>query len=104
MTRLGNYTTFDAPTKNVDKAFTYLQNAFDKLGATVRKIDNQHDFGTYQSFEVDYSNDLEFVSDDDCDCLCDDCIDCQNIIEKDNFHEKADLIYDSYAKEFSEWL
>jgi hypothetical protein len=25
-------------------------------------------------------------------------------LQKDDFHEKADLIYDSYSKEFGEWL
>jgi len=96
--RLGTYTTFDAPTKNIDEAIEWLKNEFYKIGGTVRKINNPHDFGKYPSFEVDFPSDIEGFDED-----LEDMDDPENeklAEKKDDWQEKADEIEKEYNKKF----
>jgi len=96
--RLGTYTTFDAPTKNIDEAIEWLKNEFYKIGGTVRKINNPHDFGKYESFEIDYPCEIEDFDED-----CENMEDSKNIEladKKDDWIETADEIEKEYNKKF----
>jgi hypothetical protein len=64
MTKLGTWTTFDCPSKNVSAAKNFLSTLEDKytnalkeinpdLFINVRMVYNPHDFGPYPSFEID---------------------------------------------------
>ena len=64
---------------------------------------NDHDFGSYPSFEIDFphkfacvSDDL-FLDDDDCD---DDEADLSN--EFDDWKEKADKVETDYSEKFNQ--
>jgi len=98
MTRLGTYTTFDCPTKQIDETLDWLQEEFAKIGGYVRKVSNPHDFGSYPSFEVDYPLDIEGIDMDD-----DETPD-EDYTKKDEWHQKADKIYDGYFKLFEKYL
>ena len=58
MGNLGNWTTFDCPLKNEDKAFEFLKTKLNAIGASVRRKMNDHDFGPYPSFEIDIPTEL----------------------------------------------
>ena len=98
--KLGTYTTFDTPVKNQDNAFDYLSKCFAPLNARVKRVMNPHDLGSYPSFEIDYPEHLEYISDDDCDCCVEGCAKCDPILERDQFHDLADKIYNTYNKKF----
>lgn len=98
MPRLGTYTTFDCPTKQVEEAFDWLQEEFNKIGGYVREVVNPHDFGSYNSFEIDYPLELNDIDIDDDDTLDED------YNKKDQWHEKADKIQDGYNKLFEKYL
>ena len=66
MQKLGNWTTFDCPTKNEDEAFEFLKTKLNAIGASVKRKMNDHDFGPYPSFEIDIPDELaDFDSEDD---------------------------------------
>jgi len=98
MIKLGTYTTFDCPTDKEVLAFKWLKNKFEKIGGTVTRVMNPHDFGEYPSFEIDYPNDLEFVDIDDED------EDELKIQVKENWHEKARNIENLYSARFGKFL
>ena len=96
--QLGTYSTFDCPTKKVDKALNWLQKQFAEIEGIVRKISNPHDFGNYPSFEIDYPYAIEIINLDDDDTSEND------YNKKDNWHDKANEIQERYNKEFEQWL
>jgi len=99
--KLGTYTTFDCPTKELEKAYEWLQTKFGKIGGTVRKVINPHDFGSYPSFEIDYPEMLEFIDTDEE--YKDE--DSQQLVEKkDDWHDKANDIEAKYCKKFEAYL
>lgn len=93
--RLGTYSTFDAPTKDEDKALEWLREEFDKIGGRVRKIYNNHDFGMYPSFEIDYPHEIGYIVDMD-----DDKKTCEDDDKVDAWHDKANEIEDRYSEKF----
>ena len=103
MAKYGTYSTFDTPTGKDEKAFGFLSTEFGKIGGNVRRLSNPHDFGNYPSFEIDYPYALEFV-DDDLDCLCGVCGDCEDVIEKGKWEDKAKLIESAYSDKFEKYL
>jgi len=98
MARLGTYTTFDCPTKQIDEAFDWLQEEFNKIEGYVRKISNAHDFGSYPSFEIDYPLELNDIDMDDEDTPE------KDYDKKDEWHEKAEKIYNEYVELFEKYL
>jgi len=96
--RLGSYTTFDCPTRKLGVALAWLQTEFKKIGGNVRLIKNQHDFGAYPSFEIDYPEHLELVNEDDY------LEDKELAQEKVDWHEDANEIEEEYNKKFSNYL
>lgn len=102
MTRLGTWTTIDSPTKKVEQALEFLQEEFGEIGGTVRKVSNPHDFGNYPSFEVDYPYSLEYI--DDTDCCCADCKECEDIMKKEDWQDKANAIDSKYSEKFENYL
>jgi len=98
MPRLGTYTTFDCPTKEVEKAFDWLQNEFSKIEGYVRLVSNPHDFGSYTSFEIDYPLSINDIDMDD------DEISDEDYDKKDKWHEKANEIEEKYSKKFEKYL
>uniref|UniRef100_A0A6H2A640 Uncharacterized protein n=1 Tax=viral metagenome TaxID=1070528 RepID=A0A6H2A640_9ZZZZ len=114
----GTYTTMDAPTEKEDEALEYLQGEFKKIGGTVKIKNNAHDFGSYPSFEIDYSQIIEdykeaienhdlYRDDKDedipdyilADWLTDD--ECDELETKiDDWHDKADEIEAKYSKKY----
>lgn len=97
--RLGTYSTIDAPTKNIDKAFDYLWNEFEKINGYVRKVSNSHDFGDYPSFEIDYPLEIENIDpeyDDECSV--------EDQKKYDNWHDQANKIEADYNKKFEKYL
>lgn len=90
MTRLGSFTTIDCPTKNVEEAFDFLNEQFEKIGGLVRKIINSHEFGSYPSFEVDFPSRFEELDDGDPD--------------KEHWYEEANRIIEEYQKKFQDYL
>lgn len=99
MSRLGTYDTFDCPTKKDDEAYVWLAARVDKLGGRAWIKINQHDFGPYPSYEIDYPNELNgFIEDEDC--LCGTCEDCKLFIVKEKFQEQMEAIYDAYNEMF----
>jgi hypothetical protein len=101
--RLGTYTTVDCPTvKLTDEALAWLKVEFEKIDGTVRGVFNEHDFGMYPSFEVDYPEELELVDDDpyleEGEEVSEE--DRVSIDKKDDWHEKANKIIDDYHKKF----
>ena len=95
--RLGSYTTFDCPTKKLGVALAWLQAEFKKIGGNVRMIKNQHDFGAYPSFEIDYPEHLELVNDDYLE-------DEKLAQEKEDWHEDANKIEAEYSEKFAKYL
>ena len=113
--KYGTYTTFDCPCvegetlqqqendpKNEEllkKAFEWLTEKFNAIGATVRKQMNPHDFGMYPSFEIDYPHWYEMTSlnqdfeDDDTDLEGD-----RKRLEE--WDDKANAIEVEYNKKF----
>lgn len=102
MTKLGNWTTIDAPTEQIEKACNWLKEKFEVIGGSVRKVNNSHDFGIYPSFEIDMPRSLEFI--DEPDCFCADCEDCIDWLKKEAWIEKANKIEEDYEKQFNKYL
>ena len=100
MNKLGTWTTIDCPTKKIDEALTYLKEQFAKIGGKVWKKINEHDFGPYPSFEIDYRENLNDVSEHDEES------DENNKLleEKDEWHDKANQIENDYFEKFEEYL
>lgn len=120
MSKYGTYTTLDTPClkgqgagvepskeqiKLITKAKCHLSEWFNEIGGRVRTLQNPHDFGTYPSFEIDYSDRLnpEFI-DTDIECVCGDCGECKDITALDNWHDKANDITEKYSKMFADYL
>ena len=97
----GTYTTFDCPTKKQDEAFAFLQIKFSEIGGNVRRLVNPHDFGSYQSFEVDYPTELEDIDEDE---FYESDDDQQLAMTKKIWHEEANKIEEAYNKKFSNYL
>ncbi len=98
MPRLGTWTTIDCPIDEVatDKAQAWLAEQFSAIGASVRKVQNSHEFGQYPSFEIDAPSDYQFHDIDDCqECPSD--VSC--IFE--DFADKANAIDREYSRLFS---
>lgn len=104
--RLGTWTTIDCPTKYRSKALKFLQNEYAKIGGTVRRVMNPHDFGSYPSFEVDVPYD--FDSDDfhmERELVDMGEVDTTELIEEyEEWIEKSNEIETRYFKEFEDWL
>jgi hypothetical protein len=99
--KLGTWDTFDAPVDEKERviAFEWLESKFDEIDGYVWKKNNDHDFGTYVSFEVDLPERFEYVDYcyDDCD---DDCEDCELSYKKDKWIDLANVISSEYSKKF----
>ena len=109
----GTYTTFDVPHhKNVDiadeikdKAFEYLKNQFNKIDGKVKIKMNEHDFGPYPSFEIDYPDYIENIKDNEDDLLNTNDSNTTELLDKlDEWHRQADIIYDNYLEKFKKHL
>jgi hypothetical protein len=100
--KLGTYSTFDCPTEKISQAWAFLIVKFDEIGGRVRKEDNEHDFGMFPSFEIDFPEHLEdHTGDDDCDiCHCESGEQC--LLE--SWSELAEEVEMEYSKQFSEYL
>ena len=99
----GTYTTMDAPTKKIDEALEFLRSEFDDIGGHVRKITNDHDFGGYPSFEIDYPYELEYIDIyDQRDDLTDN--ELELIDKKEKWIIKANDIEEKYGKKFIKYL
>ena len=96
--KLGTYTTFDCPTEHIEIAFKWLQNKFSKIGGTVRKEMNPHDFGEYPSFEIDYPDNLEFIDVDD------ENEDELKVQLKETWEDRVSTIENMYSARFSKSL
>jgi hypothetical protein len=99
----GTWTTFDCPANGKDQeAFEFLETEFDKIHASVWKKRNPHDFGTYESFEVDKPEKYEFADIDGCEesCFEDGCEDCDLALKFEKWVEKANEIETLYSKKF----
>lgn len=101
--KYGTYTTIDAPTKKIDEALDFLKSEFEDIGGYVRKITNDHDFGGYPSFEIDYPYELDYVHIDDREYdLTDEEV---NLIDKkEDWTTKANKIEKKYNKKFEKYL
>lgn len=106
--RYGSYDTFDVPSLDDwrnnpnqpdldNESFEWLKEEFEKIGGTVRKIMNPHDFGSYPSFEIDYPDHLAHDFDE-----VDENTDI--LLEKDEWHDKADEIHERYYKKYEDLL
>ena len=102
--KLGTYSTMDCPTEELGEAYAWLQTEFEKIGGTVRKVSNAHDFGRYPSFEIDYPEELEFVESALDGEEYENEEDERLSKEKDDWHDKADAIGAEYNKKFSDFL
>ena len=106
--KYGSYDTFDTPCledwrnnpnqPDLDKeALEWLREEFEKIGGTVRRIMNPHDFGSYPSFEIDYPDHLEpdFAEvDENVDIL----------LEKEEWVNKAEDIHERYFQKYEDKL
>jgi hypothetical protein len=103
--KLGTWTTIDAPTDKIDEAFKYLKEKFNAIDGKVRMCYNDHDFGEYPSFEIDYPSELTDYVDYD-DYYIDEMSDEEQALVKkvDKWQNKANAIEDEYNKKFSKWL
>ena len=99
--KLGTYSTFDCPTKKIDEAYEWLQIKFAKIDGLVKKVMNPHDFGSYPSFEIDYSAWINSLSEKGD---CGDELSDEEQEELDKWHDEADRIQTEYSKKFGEWL
>ena len=97
----GSYTTIDAPTENKEEALAFLIEEFDKIGGTVRKVFNTHDFGRYPSFEIDYPEGMEDIDEDE---EYEDDANKQLADKKRDWHVSANQVEEAYGEKFSEWL
>lgn len=102
MARLGSWTTYDTPTEHQAEAIAWVAEQFAKIGGNVRKVSNPHEFGAYESIEIDLPAKFE-----DCD-LIDDC-DCteaeaDHLAEFEKWQDQANAIESEYSKKFGEWL
>jgi hypothetical protein len=106
--RYGSYDTFDVPCledwrnnpnqPDLDKeALAWLKEEFEKIGGTVRRIMNPHDFGSYPSFEIDYPDHLapDF-------CEVDENTDI--LLEKEEWAKKTAEIHDRYYQKYEDLL
>jgi hypothetical protein len=114
--KLGTYSTFDVPhrpddakitQKTEDRAFEFLTLQFGKIKGKVRLVMNEHDFGPYPSFEIDYPNDIEEIKNME-DELREKTESDENatklLATLDKWHEHAESIYDAYLGNFNEYL
>ena len=103
MAKLGTYTTFDCPEMNGQsninlEAFAWLNKVVSEIDGKVRIIFNEHDFGTYPSFEIDYPHGLEDVDDEIF--SEDDEYNSKLIESKDNFINAMNKIQSEYCDKF----
>ena len=103
--KLGTWTTIDCPIKKENEALDFLLEHFSEIGGKVRKIYNDHDFGPYPSFEIDYPSHLEDYIDYD-DCYIDEVSDEERELAKqvDEWQDKANEIESLYSKKFEQYL
>jgi hypothetical protein len=113
MSRLGTYTTYDAPATERDaEALQWLKDKFEPLDAFVFEKLNPHDFGSYPSFEVDYPQAVERAKEviDTYDLYLDDHDQPEDMPSEteaeqaqevaDKFHSQADDITENYSRIF----
>lgn len=119
--KLGTYSTFDCPCIHgqnqegekrqdyektqtlIKEAHEWLQKEFDKIGGKVRVYNNDHDFGVYQSFEIDYPKEIEninFYGNEDE--MSDDDLELEN--KKQDWEDNADKIQVEYSNKFNKYL
>ena len=110
--KLGTYTTIDCPCldgltveqqnnsienkKLTDEAYEFLLERFLRIGGLVRTVKNPHDFGTYESFEVDYPVGMEDYDEE-----------WSSEIELDmkgEFESIASIIEKEYGERFNKYL
>ena len=63
---------------------------------------NPHDFGSYPSFEIDYPDDMEFIDLDDFDS--EDEQESKNVLDKEEWIQKAEKIIEEYNIKFEKYL
>ena len=106
MCKLGTFTTISCPTERIDEAYDFLSDKFEPIGGVVRKVSNDHDFGPYPSFEIDYPTDMEDIDDDpyleEGEELDDEVI--ALIEEKNKWIENANKIDAEYNEKFGDYL
>lgn len=99
--RLGTWQTIDCPTDNIDEAYVWLQDKFDDIHGEVRKVYNDHDFGPYPSFEVDYPSEYEDIDEfEEVESYDEE----KKQQEKIAWEEMAEKIYSEYYKKFEALL
>ena len=116
--KLGTYTTIDSPSPPNGEAFEDLKKEFLKIDGRAWEKMNAHDFGSYLSFEIDYSDAIEdakerlenfnlYEEDDDEEIpehilqelpTTDEEVELQNQI--DDWQTKADEIEKRYSAKF----
>jgi hypothetical protein len=113
MSRLGTYTTYDAPANERDaEALQWLKDKFEPLDARVFEHLNPHDFGSYPSFEVDYPRAVDQAKNiiEERDLYFDDPNPPEDYPTEeeaeraeevaDKFHSQADEITEQYSRIF----
>ena len=96
MTKYGTYSTIDCPTEEQNEALEFLKLEFEKIGGDVRKVMNDHDFGPYPSFEIDYPDKLNDIDEYNI------SVEQQKML--DEWHESADRIQEDYFNKFEKYL
>lgn len=106
---LGTYSTLDCPFDNdasemtrrndIINAKEFLIKKFDVIGGHVKIRMNPHDFGSYPSFEIDYSPEIEEI----IDLPEEDRID-EEQDKVNKWHEDANKIETDYYKAFERLL
>jgi hypothetical protein len=96
MARLGTYTTFDCPVDEVKTAegLAWLKEKFEAIDGSVRQVMNDHDFGGYPSFEIDYPEHLEYIDEND------ESESEETIEELSEWHNKANDIEAEFNEKF----
>ena len=97
--KYGTWTTFDSPANDKhEEAFEWLSNKFLHIGAYVWIKQNDHDFGTYPSFEVNLPEKFEGV--EECEDACGECYDCELMVKYDIWVANAHEIEKEYSSKF----
>lgn len=97
--RYGTWTTFDSPANDKhEEAFEWLSEKFSEIGGFVWIKQNDHDFGTYPSFEVNKPRKYDDLI--ECDEICGECEDCELERKYDKWVDKANEIEKEYSSKF----
>ncbi len=93
---------YEATLNIIKEAEQWLRKEFDKIGGKVRVCNNEHDFGTYQSFEIDMPTEIEEVYIEDEDDMNEDEIELWH--KREDWLDKANKIEEEYYKQFKNYL